>query len=126
MKKLMTNEVVLKDRQVAVYLDKYGILHASRDTKKAMENGRYLITDECGVQGGYLVIDGIRVKVYGAGDGWVYLSDYAKENDIKNVVLEETYRVAAGGSVSISRKSLTNAEKAAYRKANELYRALDL
>lgn len=128
MKKLMTTATALTGNQVAVYIDDMPDpkLHATKDVDTAMEKGggKYLVTDECEAQGGFPVINGVKVKIYGAGDGWVYLSNYAMENDIKYIVAKETYSFPSGGSVSVSHKDLPGAEKAAYRKANELFMTL--
>lgn len=109
--------------QVVLYLDKYGIMHATKSRDNAMNNavGKMMITDEVGNDHGKPVINGVSVEVYGAGEGYVYLSKYAKEHDYRWLTAEETYKVPAGGSVSVSHKDLTNAEKKAYRMANEYY-----
>ena len=128
MKKLMTTVTALTGNQVAVYIDDMPDpkLHATKDVDTAMEKGggKYLVTDECEARGGFPVINGVKVKVYGAGEGWVYLSNYAMENDIRYIVAEGTYKVPDGGSVSVSHTKLTAAGIAAYRQANELFMAL--
>ena len=109
--------------QVALYIDKGGLMHATANKDSAMHDavGKIMITDEVGNNHGKPVLNGISVEVWGAGNGWVYLSKYEKENDYRWLTAEETYKVPAGGSVSVSHKDLTNAEKKAYRMANEYY-----
>lgn len=123
MKETRTTTTKLNSNQIALYKDKYGILHGTKDVEKAMQygGGKYLVTDECTAADGFPVIDGVTVKVYGAGKGYVYLSKESKEKDIRYIVVENTYQVDK--SVSIDKKQLKKAEHAAYRKANELYLA---
>lgn len=113
----------LEHGQVALYIDKGGLMHATDVEDNAMRYsvGKIMITDEVGNDHGKPVLNGVSVEVWGAGNGWVYLSKYAKEHDYRWLTAEETYAVPAGGSVSVSHKDLTNAEKKAYRMANECY-----
>lgn len=113
----------LEPGQVAIYIDKGGLMHATASKDSAMRYavGKIMITDEVGNDHGKPILNGVSVEVWGAGNGWVYLSKYAKENDYRWLTAEETYKVPAGGSVSVRHKDFTNAEKKAYRMANEYY-----
>lgn len=114
----------LNDNEVAVYLDEYGLMHAT-DRKENAERyavGKIMITDECEAEGGMPVINGERVEVWGAGEGYVYLSNYKRSKDTRYLVCEGTYHI--DGSARIDRTKLPKAVHAAYRKANEFY--LDL
>ncbi len=126
MKKLVDLIGTIEEGQVACYLDEHEILHATERKDYAMKYavGKILITDECEAQNGYPVINGEKVKVYGAGEDWVYLTRYAKDNDQRYYFFEDTLKVGAGESVTVSHADLTGKQKKAYRIANELYLAL--
>lgn len=114
----------LENNEVALYLDKYGELTSSEREENAMRYavGKIMITDEVGNDHGRPVFNGVAVDVYGAGDGYVYLSKHARENDIRYLVLEDTYKLPEGEkSVTVARKDLSAKEKKAYRLANEYY-----
>ena len=116
----------IEENQVVLYIDDMPdpTLHAVKNIAYAVKKGggKYLVTDECEARGGYPIVNGIRVKLYGAGENWVYLSAFARDNDIRYYVGD--VKIADGKSVSISRKKLSAEERAAYRKANEFYMAL--
>ena len=116
----------LNNNEVALYNDKDGEFHATvnKDNAHTYAVGKIMITDECGASGGRPVFNDIKVDVFGAGDGYVYLSKYARDNDIRYLTAEDSYKIPAGGSVSVSHKELTNAENKAYRIANEFYMEL--
>ena len=127
MRKIVDLIGTMNANEVALYLDKYGILHASSDKDNSMKYavGKIMITDEAKNDNGKPVFGGVAVDVYGAGDGYVYLSKYARENDIRYLTVEGTYSVPKGtNSVNVSAKKLTEAEKKAYRVANEFYTAI--
>ena len=111
----------LNGNEVALYLDENGLMHATKRKENAERYavGKILITDECEVKGGMPCINGIAVEVWGAGKGYVYLSNYKKSKDTRYIVTDGTYHVE--GSVRIDRKKLPRAVHAAYRKANEFY-----
>lgn len=111
----------LKNGETALYLDKYGILHATNSPENlaAAAVGKCLVTDECTVRGGYPAIDGEKVRVFGAGKGYVYLSSRKRDLDIRYFTGEETYK--AEGSVTVDRTKLKRAAHKAYRIANGLY-----
>ena len=123
MRKVVDLVEKIEPGQVALYKDKGGLMHATASKDSAMRDavGKIMITDEVGNNHGKPVLNGVSVEVWGADDGWVYLSKYAKSVDYRWLTEEETYAVPAGGSVSVSHKDLTNAEKKAYRMANEYY-----
>lgn len=116
----------LEPGQVALYIDKGGLMHATDEKEHAMTYsvGKIMITDECEEKGGMPIFNGVKVEIWGAGksgDTWVYLSKYAKSVDYKWQVNEESYIVPEGGSVSISHTDLSNKEKVAVRTAAEYY-----
>lgn len=124
MRKIVDLIEKLNANEVALYLDKYGILHASKSKDNAMKYavGKIMITDEVGNDNDKPVFNGTPIDIYGAGDGYVYISAYARDNDIRYLVVEGTYKLPAGeNSVTVHRKKLTKAEQAAYRIANEYY-----
>ena len=124
MKKIVDLIEKLNANEVALYLDKSGILHASKSKDNAMKFavGKIMITDEVGSDNGKPVFNGTPIDIFGAGDGYVYISDYARDNDIRYLVVEGTYKLPAGeNSVTVHHKKLTKAEQAAYRIANEYY-----
>lgn len=124
MKKIVDLIENLNTNEVALYIDKYGILHASKSKENAMAYaiGKIMITDEASSDHGKPVFNGVPIDIYGAGDGYVYISKEAKEKDIKYLTLEETYRLPEGqNSVSVHHKDMPKAERKAYRLANEFY-----
>ena len=114
----------LNDNEAAVYLDEYGLMHATnrKENAERYADGKIMITDECEAEGGMPIINGERVEVWGAGEGYVYLSNYKRSKDTRYLVCEGTYHI--DGSARIDRKKLPRAVHAAYRKANEFYLAL--
>lgn len=114
----------LENGQVALYIDRGGLMHADNHADHAMQDavGHILITDECEAEGGMPIINGERVEVWGAGEGYVYLSNYKRSKDTRYLVCEGTYHI--DGSARIDCKKLPRAVHAAYRKANEFYLAL--
>lgn len=114
----------LNANEVALYLDEGGLMHATKSKDTAMKTavGHILITDECEAAGGMPVINGVRVEVWGAGDGWVYLSNYTKS--VKSVYKVKEGALHIDSSMTIHHKDLPSATHAAYRKANELYLAI--
>ena len=126
MRELRRNVIVLKDRHDEseitatkyVYQDKYGILHAVEFEDKASYygNGVYVATDEVGVQGGYAIINGVQIKLYGGGEGYVYTSKEARDNDIKLKVSD----VPVAGE-KFEHVELTTQVMDAYRIASEFY-----
>lgn len=122
MRKIMNKEnVVLTGKEVAIYVDKYGILHASERVENVKEYAasKVMVTDEFGAEGGYAIINGVKAVIYGAGAGYVYLDKYAREHDIRYITLESTYHVE--GKVSVDKKILPKATQKAMRIANEVY-----
>ena len=122
MRKIVDLVERLTDNEVILYLDKYGELTSSERPENAYANavGKMMVTDEAGNDHGKPVFNGIAVDVYGAGEGYVYLSKYARENDHRYI----TYNGGAyhgDGSVTIDRTDLSKAEEEAYRIANEFY-----
>ena len=111
----------LNDNEVALYLDECGLMHATNRKENAERYavGKIMITDECEAEGGMPIINGERVEVWGAGEGYVYLSNYKRSKDSRYLVCEGTYHI--DGSARIDRKKLPRAVHAAYRKANEFY-----
>ena len=111
----------LENEQVALYIDRGGLMHATDEKDHAMTYGvgKIMITDECEEKGGMPIINGERVEVWGAGEGYVYLSNYKRSKDTIYLVCEGTYHI--DGSARIDRKKLPRAVHAAYRKANEFY-----
>lgn len=111
----------LNENEVALYLDRGGLMHADNHADHAMQSavGHILITDECEAEGGMPIINGVRVEVWGAGEGYVYLSNYKKSVKSMYIVAEETFHIE--GSARIDRKKLPRATHAAYREANEFY-----
>lgn len=109
----------LENGQVALYIDRGGLMHADNHADHAMQDavGHILITDECEAEGGMPIINGVRVEVWGAGYGYVYLTNYKKSVDTKYIVLEGTFP----GPVKVDRTKLPRATHAAYREANEFY-----
>lgn len=127
MRKIVDLIEKLNANEVALYLDKYGILHASKSKDNAMKYavGKIMITDEVGSDNGKPVFNGTPIDIYGAGDGYVYISTYARDNDIRYLVVNGTYSVPEGeNGVTVHRKQLTKAEKEAYKLANEYYLAI--
>lgn len=114
----------LNENEVALYLDECGLMHATNRKENAERYavGKIMITDECEAEGGMPIINGERVEVWGAGEGYVYLSNYKRSKDTRYLVCEGTYHI--DGSARIDRKKLPRAVHAAYRKANEFYLAL--
>ena len=114
----------LNDNEVALYLDECGLMHATNRKENAERYavGKIMITDECEAKGGMPVIDGIRVEIWGAGDGWVYLSNYTKSVNSVYKVKEGTLHI--DNTMTIHHKDLPSATHAAYRKANEFYMAI--
>lgn len=124
MRKIVDLIEKLNANEVALYLDKYGEFTASNDKDNAMKYavGKIMITDEVGNDNGKPVFNGVAVDVYGAGEGYVYLSKYSREHDLRYLTATGTYKLPAGeNSVTVHRKKLTKAEQAAYRIANEYY-----
>lgn len=124
MRKIVDLIEKLNANEVALYLDKYGILHASKSKGNAMKYavGKIMITDEVGNDNGKPVFNGTPIDIYGAGDGYVYISTYAREHDLRYLTATGTYKLPEGeSSVSVHHKQLTKAEQAAYRIANEYY-----
>ena len=111
----------LNENEVALYLDEYGLMHATNRKENAERYavGKIMITDECEAEGGMPIINGERVEVWGAGEGYVYLSNYKRSKDTRYLVCDGTYHI--DGSARIDRKKLPRAVHAAYRKANEFY-----
>lgn len=122
MKKVVDLIEKLNANEVALYLDEGGLMHATKSKDTAMKTavGHILVTDECEAAGGMPIINGVRVEVWGAGYGYVYLTNYKKSVDTKYIVLEGTFP----GSVKVDRTKLPKATHAAYRKANEFYMAI--
>lgn len=126
MRELRTNPVERKDRHDVseineikyVYIDKYGILHASDFEDWAYEygNGKYIATDEISTNHGYFVVNGIQIKIYGAGEGYVYRTKEAKEADVRYNVTEGPIK----GS-NFEHVALPVEVKDAYRIANSFY-----
>ena len=122
MRKIMNKEnVVLTGKEVAIYVDKYGILHASERAENVKEYAasKVMVTDEFGAEGGYVIINGIKTVIYGAGNGYVYLDKYAREHDVRYITLEDTYHV--DGKVTVDKKILPKAIQKVMRIANEVY-----
>jgi hypothetical protein len=127
MRKIVDLIEKLNANEVALYLDKYGILHASKSKDNAMKYavGKIMITDEVGNDNGKPVFNGVAVDVYGAGEGYVYLSKYSREHDLRYLTATGTYKLPEGeNGVTVHRKQLTKAEKEAYKLANEYYLAI--
>ena len=124
MRKIVDLIESIDTNEVALYLDKCGILHASESKDNAMKYtvGKIMITDEVASDNGKPVFNGVAVDIYGAGDGYVYLSKSKREKDIRYIVLEDTYKVE--GSVTVDRTKLPKAAHKAYRMANEFYMEL--
>lgn len=59
---------------VYVYKDKYGLLHATCWEDVAAGYGRYIITDEIGENDGLPFVNGSVYTIFGAGEGYVYLT----------------------------------------------------
>lgn len=129
MRELRRNVIVLKDRHDEseitatkyVYQDQYRILHASEFEDKASHygNGVYVATDEVEAQGGYAIINGIKIKLYGGDEGYVYTSKEARNNDIKLKVSD----VPVAGE-KFEHVDLDPQTKEAYRIASEFYAML--
>lgn len=129
MRELRTMEIARKDRHDAseitdvkyVYIDKYGILHASdfEDYAYAYGNGKYVATDEVSTNHGFVVINDVQVKIYGAGEGYVYRSKEAKEKDVR---LNVTDGVIEG--TTFEHVTLLPEIKEVYRIASEFYMML--
>lgn len=114
----------LNENEVALYLDVHGIMHASKSKDNAMKYavGKIMITDEVGSDHGKPVFNGVGIDIYGAGEGYVYITADARDKDIRYIVADGTYRLPEGeNSVTVHRKRLSRAEQAAYRIANEYY-----
>lgn len=114
----------LENGQVALYIDRGGLMHADNHADHAMQDavGHILITDECEAEGGMPIINGVRVEVWGAGEGWVYLSNYTKS--VKSVYKVKEGPLHIDSSMRLHHKDLPSATHAAYRKANEFYMAI--
>lgn len=129
MRELRKDAVEKKDRHDVseitatkyVYQDKYGILHASdfEDTAYYYSTGAYVATDEITTNHGYPVINGVQVKLYGAGEGYVYTSKYARDNDIRCNVTDHPIE-----GTKFEHVDLSSDVKEAYRIANEFYMML--
>lgn len=129
MRELRHNVMIKKDRHDAseitatkyVYQDGYRILHASdfEDEASYCGKGVYVATDEIATNHGYAVINGIQIKLYGGGKGYVYTSKEARDNDIKLKVAD----VAVSGS-KFEHVDLSDDVKEAYRIASEFYEML--
>lgn len=121
MRKIVDLVSKLENGQVALYLDNGGLMHASENKDDAMKYavGKIMITDECEAEGGMPIINGIRVEVWGAGDGWVYLSNYTKS--VKSVYKVKEGTLHIDNSMTIHHKDLPSATHAAYRVANGFY-----
>jgi hypothetical protein len=114
----------LNANEVALYLDKGGLMHADDHADHAMQSavGHILITDECEAEGGMPIINGVRVEVWGAGYGYVYLSKYKRSVKTAYNVSEKTLHI--DDSMKLDPIKLPRAVHAAYRKANEFYMAI--
>ena len=124
MRKIVDLIEKLNANEVALYRDKSDILHASKNKDNAMKFavGKIMITDEVGSDNGKPVFNGVAVDVYGAGKGYVYLSKYSKEHDLRYFTATGVYQMPEGENrVSVRHKDLSAAEKEAYRIANEFY-----
>ena len=78
-----------------------------------------MATDEVGTAHGFIVINDVQVKIYGAGEGYVYRSKEAKEKDIR---LNVTDGVIEG--TTFEHVTLLPEIKEVYRIANEFYMML--
>lgn len=114
----------LNANEVALYLDKGGLMHADDHADHAMQSavGHILITDECEAEGGMPIINGVRVEVWGAGEGYVYLSKYKRSVKTAYKVSEKSLHI--DNSMKLDPIKLPSAVHAAYRKANEFYMAI--
>ena len=106
-----------------LYIDKAGLLHASEWEDEASEygNGKYAVTDECKADDGFPIINGVKVEVWGVGEGFIYRTKNSKLNDVRYLVTDEPYKI--NKSVTIDRTKLSKKEHAAYEKAHEFYSA---
>lgn len=114
----------LENGQVALYVDRGGLMHATDEKDHAMTYGvgKIMITDECEEKGGMPIINGERVEVWGAGEGYVYLSKYKRSVKTAYNVSEKTLHI--DDSMKLDPIKLPRAVHAAYRKANEFYMAI--
>lgn len=67
---------------VYLYKDKYGLLHATHWEDIAAEYGKYIATDEVCEKEGLPFVNGSVYTIFGAGEGYVYLTKN-KNNDAK-------------------------------------------
>lgn len=121
MRKVVDLVEKIEPGQVALYIDKGGLMHATDEKEHAMTYsvGKIMITDECEEKGGMPIINGERVEVWGAGEGYVYLSKYKRTEKIAYNVSEKTLHI--DDTMSLDPIKLPRAEHAAYRIANEYY-----
>ena len=78
-----------------------------------------MATDEITTSHGYPVINGVKVKLYGAGEGYVYTSKGARDNDIRCNVTDHPIE-----GTKFEHVDLSSNVKEAYRIANEFYMML--
>lgn len=125
MRKIMNANELRETNKTIVYIDKYGILHASKLAAHVKEetNGKVMVTDEVTAEGGYVYFNGRKAIIYGAGEGYVYLTKAARDEDCRYLINKDTYAVP-GTSVTVHRKKLDKAEITVIKKAYELYMAL--
>lgn len=71
----------IKDNGIVyLYKDKYGLLHATSWEDTAAEYGKYIATDEVEEREGLPFINGSVYTIFGAGDGFVYLTKNKSDN----------------------------------------------
>lgn len=64
-----------ESKVVFLYLDGYGLMHATKWTDIAgSKTGTFLMTDEVGEQGGLPAINGKTYTIWGATDTYVYMT----------------------------------------------------
>ena len=124
MRRIITENTEVKANEKVVYTDKFGIMHAVKETKTAFDVGakKCIITDEIGSDNGLPFINGVRIEVFGAGEGYVYTSKFNRENDIRYIVTENTYKVDK--IVTVDKTIFPKATRKAYKIANEFYMLL--
>ena len=125
MRKIMNANELRETNKTIVYIDKYGILHASKLAAHVKEetNGKVMVTDEVTAEGGYVYFNGRKAIIYGAGEGYVYLTKAARDEDCRYLVGKDAYAVP-GTSVTVHRKKLDKDEITVIKKAYELYMAI--
>lgn len=103
---------------VYIYKDPYGLLHATGWEDVAAGYGRYIVTDEIGEKDGLPFVNGSVYTIFGAGEGYVYLTKN-KERTAKFHTGRTSY-----GTVTVAPRG-SQLKRASCELLRQLYLMLD-